>query len=192
MDSEGELEPATAVADRGALEQLFLSQYATVYGVCLNMAQNAHDAEDLAQQTFLQALRHLPQNRADVPLRPWLLRIAHNLCVSHLRRGRFHLPLSDARAVPSRVALPEEELLASETHKQLRAEVARLVPQLRTVIVLRYQAELSYKEIATVIGKPLSIVKNRLFKAHQQLAKAVRAPSNERQGGSDAVQMVGR
>jgi RNA polymerase sigma-70 factor (ECF subfamily) len=156
---------------RTGFEELLVGQYPTVYDLCFRMTHNAHDAEDLVQQAFLQALRHFPRFRSVIPVRPWLLRIARNLCVSHLRRRRFQTYLEDLPATgpASNIIAPEEAALAREMHERLAAALSQLPAELKRVIALRYQCQLSYEEIASVIDKPLWTVKNRLFKAHRRL-----------------------
>jgi RNA polymerase sigma-70 factor (ECF subfamily) len=180
-------------ADRATIERLFREHYPMVYAFCARMTRDPAEAEDLAQQAFLQAFRHLPTFRAGSPMKPWLFRIAHNICVDHLRRRRHHLPLEtpDALATPSHDRGPEAAALAGEERARLETALASLNVDLRSVIVLRYQNDLSYEQIAHVIKKPVSTVTSRLFEARRQLASFLGGPASNSEGGQDALQVVG-
>ncbi len=187
------LRQAAVKGDRAAVETLFRTAYPAVYGFCLHLSRDRRAAEDLAQQTFLQAFRHLRSYRPELPMRPWLLRIAHNAGVSALRTGRPQVPLEDpqVQAMASPGRSPEDAALADDTRRRLQAALGRLGPDLRTVIVLRYQQELSYEEIARVIAKPISTVTSRLWEARRQLGRYL-GPIAENEGGGHALQVVRR
>lgn len=154
--SDGAL--AVTVAD------LLHAHYAFVYRVAYRLAGNAADAEDLTQQTYLQAQKHLAQLRDPSRARPWLASIVRNL---FLRRKRH-----DARAVawnpewdPVADTNPPE-IIDSQT---LQEAIAELPEEFRVAVVLFYFQELSYKDIAAELGIPLGTVMSRLARAKAHL-----------------------
>ncbi len=189
-DPDPALKQAAVAGDRAAIERLFKELYPPVYGFCYSMTRRQADAEDLAQQTFLRAFKSLRQFRPRQPMAPWILRIAHNLFISQLRTRRPHLELDDPEtaSVATSEPSPETAAISAETRAELERALRRLAPAARAILVLRYQQQLSYDEIATVIGKPVTTVTNRLFEAKRDLALALRQGG---EGGSDALQLVG-
>ncbi len=123
-----------------------------------------HAAEDLLQETFLQAARRLERVSQAVSPRAWLYAIARNVAATAARRRRRveSLPVEIAAEVP-----PEDPRLT-----QVRAAIADLSETLRETLELRLRCELSYEEIATVLGVPVGTVRSRLHLALQRLRAA--------------------
>ena len=99
-------------------------------------------AEDCFQETFLAALRAYPRLRADSAPRAWLLTIAHNKAIDHLRRSR--------RERPGELDAPGEEHPVADA--AVWRAVAELPPRQRAAVALRYIGDLSHREIAATIG----------------------------------------
>ena len=154
------------------------------------MTRNTADAEDLAQQTFLKAFASLRQFRPAQPIGPWILRIAHNQFISQLRSRRPQADLEERELelVPSDDPAPEATALSKETREEVRRALRSLAPSAQMILVLRYQQQLSYEEIAAVIDTPVTTVTNRLFEARRQLGRALRHTG---EGGSNEFQLVG-
>ena len=128
-------------------------------------------AEDLAQESFMRlhhrGLDSLPEGEA----RFWLFRVARNLALNELSRGRTRRRLFDrvAAAFGSRAADPEREYEAAE-HRELVHGLLRLLPeQQRAALLLREQEEMSYREIAGVLGVSEAKVKVDIFRARTTL-----------------------
>jgi RNA polymerase sigma-70 factor (ECF subfamily) len=148
-----------------ALEKLYHGYQAQVYALCFRLLERAEDAEDAVQATFVRAFRALPRFRGESAARTWLYRIAINESMSLLRRRR-EVPVEklDEVGVPDGAAAVLERLA-------VRAAMARLRPDHRTILVLRLWEGLSYTEIAAVLGISLSAVKMRLNRAREQFRK---------------------
>jgi len=140
-----------------------------IFSFAWRMLQNPSDAEDIAQETFIKAYRALGSYKRDCPLRPWLLRIARNLCIDFIRRRSpqalstddedFPLELEDSAPGPERAA--DEKFYAEAAEKLL----ATLPPLYREALLLQYKEDLTIAEIARLLDLPEATVKTRLFRA---------------------------
>jgi RNA polymerase sigma-70 factor (ECF subfamily) len=148
-----------------ALEQLYHAHQPQVYALCFRLLQRAHDAEDAVQATFVRAFRALPRFRGQSSVRTWLYRIATNEALSMLRRRREGAAWQEEQHGAADGTGGVVERLA------VRAALGRLTPEHRAILVLRLWEELSYEEIATVLGISLPAVKMRLNRARGQFRR---------------------
>lgn len=147
-----------------------------VLSVCWKMLGHRQDAEDVAQEVFVRALRYLEHWDQARPLKPWLLTIAVNRCRTAMGR-RSKLPTQNELAIE----LAAERRVYSQ-HRQdeialgeeLQLALAELREDYRCVFVLFHQQELSYQEISEMLGCPEGTVKTWLHRARAQLATRLR------------------
>lgn len=132
-------------------------------------------AEDLTQEAMLKALARIGDFRGGDG-RAWLLKIVRNTALDQARlcRRRPEVPLeaedgAPHAAIASTGPTPEDEMLGGERRTWLRAQVDALPDDLREALLLREFEELSYREIAEVLGVPIGTVMSRLFRARQLL-----------------------
>lgn len=155
-----------------------------VYNLALRLVGNAADAEDLAQDALIRALRALPSFRGESQLSTWLYRITintwKNRVRSEKRRGLWRfLPLDflfsrdgaePAAPEPAAADAPLDAGLASEEQSaQVQAALLALDPESRAAIVLRELQGLSYQEISLALDIPEGTVKSRLSRAREAL-----------------------
>jgi len=121
-------------------------------------------AADLAQETFLQALKKAHQYQYPRPFKPWLYAIATNLARNHLKRAETRLtrPIGDRPLAGTPADTPEEAIVAADEAHRAAALLAMLPAGQHEVIVLRYYQELDLAEIAAVLNIPIGTVKSRL------------------------------
>jgi RNA polymerase sigma-70 factor (ECF subfamily) len=151
-----------------------------VYTLARYLLHNSTDADDAVQECYLRALRHFDTFRGP-EIKPWLFAILRNICRGEFaRRSRITLA-ADATAeeaddaVPlwqEEQASPETELLRQWDAETIRHLVAELPEPFREAIVLREINDLSYREIADVVGAPVGTVMSRLARARSMLRKA--------------------
>lgn len=175
--------------DPQAVAALFEAYADRVYRLALSLLRDPAAAEDIVQETFLQALTHLDRFEGRSSLGTWLYRIAHNASVDRLRR-RVEEPLpaeadDDAAAPMPRSFIdwawtPEEILGDSESLGQLRAAVDHLSETLRVVFLLRDVERLSTEETAEALGISPGAVKVRLHRARLTLREALSGYFSER------------
>jgi RNA polymerase sigma-70 factor, ECF subfamily len=156
LDAErwpGEVARAVARAkqgDRAAMRFLYLRYSDNVYGYARSIVHNDHDAEDVVQQVFTRVLTAIEsyKQQPSVPFSAWLLRIAHNMAIDHVRRRR---PTFDEAQTP--VAEERCQLEVSHLRGQLREALAELPEVQREIVVLRHLAGFSPVEIAERLGR---------------------------------------
>jgi len=145
--------------DAAAFEELYVAYRDQTYNLCLSLCADRDEAQDLLQETFVRAYRYLPRFRGDAHFATWLHRITVNLCHDARRRKQRQAALLAAPASPERT--PAE----AEAVEQVRAALARLQPNYRLVLALRYSQTLSYQEIADLLHWSLGRVKITLHRA---------------------------
>lgn len=143
------------------------------------MLGNAQDAEDAFQETFLRVYRNLHKYRTDMPFRPWLYRIATNVCRDRQRYLRLRrwtsldAPLGGDNAgaatladhLAANGAQTDAPAREKEAQQRIEAELAKLSPKHRAVFLLARYEGLGYDEIAKVLRIPVGTVKSRMNKA---------------------------
>ena len=151
-----------------------------VYTLARYLLRNTGDAEDAVQECYLRALRHFDTFRGPA-IKPWLFAILRNVCRGEFaRRSRTTLAMDDTTddaeaAAPlwqEEQASPEAEILHQRDAETIRRLVAELPQPFRETIVLREINDLSYREIADVVGIPVGTVMSRLARARSLLRKA--------------------
>jgi len=131
------------------------------------------EADDVVQESFVKAFRHLARFRVGEPFGPWLLRIVanetRNLTRSRRRRAALTLRLATAQPGGAAADGPVAEVLAAERRARLVAAVGGLPARERQVLVCRYFLDLSEAETARVLARPLGSVKSSTSRALNRL-----------------------
>jgi RNA polymerase sigma-70 factor, ECF subfamily len=176
--ADQELLAAAARGDRAAFSQLYQRYRNRVYGFAYRMLGTQEAAEDVTHEAFLLLIRQPERYQAARgSLLTFLCAVARNHIFQHLRRQGRYAPeqietSSECNEVGARSPFdPLSDLLERELAAQVEAALARLPVTQREAIVLREYQELSYEEIAAVIGADTNVVKARLYRARQTLAK---------------------
>ncbi len=153
---------------QNAVTDLVQQHYVFLYRFAYRLCGSSHDAEDLTQQAFLAAQRHHDQIRDAGKVRAWLVAILRNAYRRSFRRqaaGR-PLPLDD---IPEPALEPPDDQPLDEA--QLQAALAELPEEFRSVIVLYYLEQLSYREIAELLEIPIGTVMSRLSRGKAALRR---------------------
>src|SRR5262245_25802487 len=183
-----------------AFDQLVEEYQALVYALSLRILNNAEDARDATQETFLKIYRHFGNFRGEASLKTWICRIAINQARSSdrwLRRRRrndttsLDAPLGssdgangspdgyDQRSpidyLQSRYATPEDETLSRERSRQIERGLRQLKKDFRIAVILRDIEGLSYEEIAWVTEVSVGTVKSRIARGREMLRETILA-----------------
>jgi RNA polymerase sigma factor (sigma-70 family) len=129
-------------------------------------------ADDLAQETFVQAWRHLDRFRGDARVSTWLHRIAYNTFLGHLRGAREHEPLEESQHAS--VAAPDAVRAAAQRIDVERA-LATLPEPERVALIHCFQLDLSHAEAAEVLGWPLGTLKSHVARGKARLRERLAA-----------------
>ena len=159
--------------DQAAFARLVEVYQGPVYNLAYRMLGGAAEAEDAAQETFIRMYTKLHTFQPERKLSSWVLSIASHYCIDRLRRRQGNwLSLDDepvAAVIPSRQLGPEDAALRGEVRDEVQNLVERLAPAYRVPLLLRYWYDLSYSEIAEVMGLTVQAVKSRLHRARLQI-----------------------
>ncbi len=176
--NERELVRRAQAGDADAFSALVAEQQRFVYNLALRALGDAQEAEDIAQEAFVRAWLALPNFRGQAQFRTWLYRIVTNLCYNRLPRLRHQLIAMGEDQIAD---APDEscaDLASGIEAEQQRAFLHRQIEALpenyRLLITLRFQQELSYEEIASILSLPLGTVKTGLFRARARLRRSLR------------------
>jgi RNA polymerase sigma-70 factor, ECF subfamily len=164
----------------GAFTELYRVHLRDVYSYAYYRVGNHHDAEDLTEQTFLQAYRHFERAQAESagrPLRPWLIRIAHNLA-ANLYRDRARRPQTsiDDTTVLSAVHTTEDLVEGRDELARIIAGIQQLPEERREALIMRFALGMANREIARTMGKTDGATKVLLHRAIKQLEGIVTPP----------------
>jgi len=165
-----------------AFEELVVLYQDRVYTHCYHLANDPHDAQDLAQDVFVQAYKNIKSFRNDADFGTWLHKIAVNLWINHCRRNKkivaFSLdgPISTGdgeliRELAAGEDTPLEKVERTEFNEIVTRALNNLVPEFKTALVLREFEGYSYGEIAKMLGCSLGTVKSRINRGRKALKK---------------------
>ncbi|MDD4857932.1 MAG: sigma-70 family RNA polymerase sigma factor [Candidatus Krumholzibacteria bacterium] len=185
MDDDADLMSRVARGEKDAFRALVVRHEKAAYNFFLRLTKNPEDAEDLTQELFVALFRAARRYRAGASFRAYLYRIAANMGLSHLRKGRLRAALSIDAMIDSGFDVPsrrrEDDPAASfdsrETWRRYEAALSSLPRPWRIALELRVARELSYEEIAAAMGKSVASVESMLFRARERIADEL--------GGSD-------
>lgn len=161
--------------------ELYRTHLRDVYSYAYYRVGNHHDAEDLTEQTFLQAYRHFERAQRESdgrPLRPWLIRIAHNLAANHYR-DRARRPQSSLEETeptqPLRTAHTTEDLVeARDELVRILEGVTQLPEERREALIMRFALGMDNREIARALGKTDGAAKVLIHRAIKQLEQSLK------------------
>ena len=182
---------ALIAGDRAEFARLVDAYSSPIYRLGLRMLGNPQDAEDVLQNTFLNALTHLPGFEGRSSLATWLYRIAANEALMLIRKRKPEIELEPVEGgehaedlKPAQIvdwsALPEDKLLSGEGKNVLDAAIQSLPEPLRIVFILRDVEGLSIKETAESLNLSETNVKTRLLRARLSLRETLSAYHGER------------
>lgn len=168
--------------DLSAFEELVLKYQDKVYSHCRYLAANPDDAQDLAQDVFIQAFKGIKSFRHDADFGTWLHRITVNLWINFCRRNKKVVTLSIDEPIYARESELTRELAASEEgpmekverrefNTMVQSALSRILPEFRTVLILRELEGYNYDEIAAALGCSLGTVKSRINRGRKSLKK---------------------
>lgn len=164
--------------DNEAFAELISRYKRLIYSVAYKFSKNEEEVNDMAQEAFIKIYRSLARYDDQYKFSTWSVKVATNICLDYVRRRKpDSVSLQEIENFTGTNCSPEEYYLRKEKSQILQDAIDDLPEIYRVPIVMYHQKGMSYKEIAENLGKPMSIIKNRIFRARntlrQNLAGAV-------------------
>jgi len=157
-------------------EKLVRQYEKLVFTVCYQLVRDHHEAQNLTQETFLSAYRHIDDYQGE-NYKPWLIRIASNKAKDYLRSAYFRrVDVTDEMEgrITGTGASAEELALSSETVRLIRGKILSLEEPYHQAAVLFFLEGLTPEEIADRLGRPRKTVQTQLYRARLKLQKMIK------------------
>jgi RNA polymerase sigma-70 factor (ECF subfamily) len=173
---------AAGTGDTGAFEQLYTRHSRRVYSLCLRMTQNVAEAEDMAQEVFVQLFRKIGSFRGESAFTTWLHRLTVNQVLMHFRKRSVKLertteegdtPVQIVRGTENPNKMPVLDRIS------LEHALKQLPPGYRSVFVLHDIEGHEHEEIAKILGVAVGTSKSQLHKARMKLRRLLKKESSE-------------
>jgi RNA polymerase sigma-70 factor (ECF subfamily) len=181
--------------DEQAFSELVRAYERRVFALVVRMIGNSAEAEELAQDVFVQVFKAIGSFRGESKLSTWIYRIAINICknrskylkVRHtneqeeIQALEERTPMTEARGSNvARVERPDEMVAGKQVERIVQQAILELEPSFRECLVLRDVEDLSYEEIGAITGLPEGTVKSRIHRARTQLKELVEQALGEK------------
>jgi len=185
--NDSDLIRAAQRGDRVAFETLVRQYDQAVLRLALHLTGSESDAQDIYQEAFLKAYRHIGNFRFECSFYTWIYRIVTNLCLDHLRKRQTRkedapvamdssgqeIDLLDRVSDDRAMANPERDLMARELGAKINLALGRLTPRERMVFELKHYQGLRLRTIGEMLNTTEETAKNTLFRATQKLRNAL-------------------
>lgn len=166
--------------DASGFQELVTRYQKPVFSICYRMLRHREEAEDLSQEVFLKAYRYLLQYNPAHKFSSWILKIATNTSIDAIRKKRVDtMPLDEEIKTNQEAVSAEKAFLQEEAHREIESAIAALPPDYRMVVLLYHQHGQSYQQMSDNLDIPMSMVKNRLFRARKLLKESLKILKEE-------------
>ena len=172
--TDNELVIACLEGNQEAYSELITRYKRLIYSVAYKFSRDSDEVNDLAQEAFIKIYRSLSRYDSQYRFSTWSVKVATNICLDHVRRKRLNsISLDEIENFTGKNNSPEEYYLRKEKSQALKNAIAGLPEIYRVPIIMYHQNGMSYKEIAEKLDKPMSIIKNRIFRARNTLKESL-------------------
>jgi len=197
-DPDRELVQRWQAGDASCFDTLVRRHQRRVFGLLMRMLGSAQDAEDVAQETFLNLHRHGHRFRSEARFSTFVYRVAVNAALNRRRslgRRRARMEALEARQsagddLPSTPRSPEDSALGGEAQAQVHGAILALPPKLRAPLVLYDIEGMPYSEVAAVLELAEGTVKSRIHRARQALRESLRGYWERAQSDGEATAAI--
>jgi RNA polymerase sigma-70 factor (ECF subfamily) len=171
--------------DALAFSELVRRHHAALYRAALRIVRSPHDAEDVTQNAWLQAYRHVAQFHGDASVKTWLVAIVRNHAIDHQRatRRRFRRDAGDPQTARnqagcvSQLPSPEDLALFGERRARLTRAIQILPSRLRDALRLWHAGRYSYAEMAAMRDVAIGTMKSRVWEARRHVSRVFDSPA---------------
>jgi RNA polymerase sigma-70 factor (ECF subfamily) len=178
--TDHELTQAASTGDMAAFEEIYRRHHRRVYSLCLRMTQNQSEAEDLAQDVFVQLFRKVGSFRGESAFTTWLHRMTVNQVLMHFRKKKVRDERSsEDEETPDRIEPGTENPSAMPVVDRIALDhaIAQLPPGYRTTFVLHDIEGYEHEEVARIMGCSVGTSKSQLHKARMKLRMLLKRQS---------------
>lgn len=184
VDDDGQLIDAALGGQSVAFGRLVTKYQDRLYNALVHVVGSAEEAQDVAQDAFVQAFLKLGSFQRSAAFYTWLYRIAFNLAISRFRKSKPTVSIDQARdctgdEIEARDAPPTERLDRQERAGQVQTALAALDEHHRAVLVLREIDGCAYETIAEILDVPLGTVRSRLHRARMEMRELLKGVVQE-------------
>jgi RNA polymerase sigma factor (sigma-70 family) len=156
--------------DKDAFSELVSRYKRLIYSVAYKFSRDSEEVDDMAQEAFIKIYKSLSRYDSQYKFSTWCVKVTTNICLDHVRRKKIKsVSLEEMGNIKVGGNSPEEHYLRKEKSQMLKEAINDLPEIYRVPIIMYHQKGMSYKEIAESLGKPMSIIKNRIFRARRTL-----------------------
>jgi RNA polymerase sigma-70 factor, ECF subfamily len=179
MDQKVEAEIIERIlkGDRQAFALLVEEYKAAIYNLAFRMTRSAGDADDLTQETFVRAYINLWRFHPKRKFFTWLYTISINLIRNHLKKVKNDDLLNRTKNIQyeeNETQSPETLIIATQESNKIDLALLTLKYELRVMLIMKYQQELSFEEIAEITGKSVSAVKMQVYRGLEKLGQLIK------------------
>jgi len=172
--TDNELVEESIKGNNEAFSELVSRYKRLIYSVAYRFTKDNDEVNDLAQEAFIKIYRSLSKYDSQYKFSTWSVKVTTNICLDHVRRKKLNVvSLEEVENFTGSKDSPEEFFLRKEKSLMLKSAIEELPEIYRVPIVMYHQKGMSYKEIAKTLGKPMSIIKNRIFRARHTLRESL-------------------
>jgi RNA polymerase sigma-70 factor (ECF subfamily) len=155
-------------------EELVTRYKKLIFSVVYNMINDKEEVSDISQEVFIRIYKALDRYNPEYKFSTWAVRIATNLCLDiHRKKKVDSTPIEEIEDFSDGIDTPEASYIQKERSEKIRKAIHSLPEKYRTPIILFHQNGLSYEEMTKVLGEPMTIIKNRLYRARLMLREAL-------------------
>lgn len=175
-ESDQELIQLSLAGDQNAFAVILSRYKKTVYNIIYHLVRDPQETNDLFQETFIKIYKSLITYNPDLPFGSWTAKIATNVCLDRLRQRQIPtIPVERIAEVSDNRATPEESYQFQERTERIQKAIKELPEKYRIPIVLFHLQNLTYEEMAHILNLPITIIKNRLYRARLLLREELTA-----------------
>lgn len=161
-------------------EELVTRYKKLIYSIVYNMINDKDEISDISQEVFIRIYKALNRYNPEFKFSTWAVRITTNYCLDILRKKKLDsVPIDEIGDLPSSADTPEAKYINKERKERIRKAIEGLPEKYKIPIVLFHQNGLSYEELTRVLNEPMTIIKNRLYRARLMLRDSLQSDRKE-------------
>jgi RNA polymerase sigma-70 factor (ECF subfamily) len=166
--------------DTQAFSEMVRRYKKLIYNIIYNIIYNKDEVNDIAQEVFIKIYKSLDKYNPQYKFSTWCAKIATNHCYDVLKKKRIEcVPIENAYGLYSQEDTPENSYIKREQRDRINHEIMKLPEKYRILLILYHKNGLSYEEISQVLDEPMSIIKNRIYRARQMLKNKLASERKE-------------